>query len=223
MNERQRILGFSVVILVAACAAIWGGSRQVIYVAKPLTTGLILLLALTSPGALVNRYKLAVGVGLVWSLAGDVFLMVPGDYFLPGLGSFFLAHVAYLVALTSGARLGARWEPLLVAAGLEAVLLPLIWPGVPVGLRLPVTAYATVLLVMAAQASARALVVANRMAWAAAVGAVFFVASDSLLALRRFRPGFVCPGWSVLVTYYLAQWLIALSVGRDGEKAVNRD
>jgi len=223
MKERWRILGLSVVILVTAIAAIWGGSRHVIYVAKPLTTCLILLLALTAPGVLVNRYKLAVGVGLLWSLAGDVFLMLPGDYFLPGLGSFFVAHLAYLVALTSGARLAARWEPFLVAAGLEAVLLPLIWPGVPVGLRLPVTAYATVLLVMAAQASTRALVVANRMAWAAAVGAVFFVASDSLLALRRFRPGFVCPGWSILVTYYLAQWLIALSVGRDGAKGAKRN
>jgi uncharacterized membrane protein YhhN len=106
---------------------------------------------------------------------------------------------------------------------LEAVLLPLIWPGVPPALRLPVTAYATVLLVMAAQASARALVVGDRMAWAAAIGAVFFVASDSLLALRRFRPGFVCPGWSVLVTYYLAQWLIALSVGRSGAEGAKRN
>ena len=36
---------------------------------------------------------------MVCSLAGDVFLMVPGDRFVPGLVSFLLAHLAYVVGL----------------------------------------------------------------------------------------------------------------------------
>ncbi len=41
--------------------------------------------------------KTAFVVGLVLSLAGDVFLMLPSDRFLYGLISFFAAHVAYVV------------------------------------------------------------------------------------------------------------------------------
>lgn len=38
-------------------------------------------------------------VALLASLGGDVFLMLPGDLFVPGLASFLLAHVAYVVGL----------------------------------------------------------------------------------------------------------------------------
>ena len=41
--------------------------------------------------------KIAFIIGLVLSLAGDVFLLLPTDRFLFGLVSFFLAHVAYVV------------------------------------------------------------------------------------------------------------------------------
>ena len=37
-------------------------------------------------------------VGLVCSLAGDVFLMLPEERFVEGLVSFLLAHIAYVVA-----------------------------------------------------------------------------------------------------------------------------
>ena len=38
-------------------------------------------------------------VALVFSLLGDVFLMLPSDAFVAGLSAFLLAHVAYVVAL----------------------------------------------------------------------------------------------------------------------------
>ena len=36
---------------------------------------------------------------LVLSLAGDVFLMLPQDLFVFGLGSFLLGHIAYIVGM----------------------------------------------------------------------------------------------------------------------------
>ena len=36
---------------------------------------------------------------LVLSLAGDVFLMLPKDLFVFGLGAFLLGHLAYIVGL----------------------------------------------------------------------------------------------------------------------------
>ena len=40
---------------------------------------------------------------LLFSLGGDVFLMLPGDYFIPGLASFLVAHVFYIALFRQGA------------------------------------------------------------------------------------------------------------------------
>ena len=48
----------------------------------------------------------------------------------------------------------------------------------------------------------------------AAAGAAFFVASDSLLALDRFRGQFPAATALVMITYWTAQTLLARSVGR---------
>ena len=51
----------------------------------------------------------------------------------------------------------------------------------------------------------------------AALGAVSFLVSDGALALGRFRGEFTGGALVVLVSYWLAQWLIARSVQRaDG-------
>ena len=56
-------------------------------------------------------------VALVFSLAGDVFLMLPNeDLFVPGLGSFLVGHVAYIVGL-----LVAGISPLALVVGVVVV------------------------------------------------------------------------------------------------------
>ena len=77
---------------------------SVVYVAKPLTMVLLIgaALALDPTDDAVRAWFVA---GLVLSLAGDVFLMLPEgtrmpvDPFLAGLTSFLLGHVAYIVGM----------------------------------------------------------------------------------------------------------------------------
>ena len=58
------------------------------------------------------------------------------------------------------------------------------------------------------------------MAVGAFVGAILFVFSDSVIALCRFRTSFARSGMVIVSTYFLAQFLIALSTfHRDGERA----
>src|SRR5215203_1018502 len=109
----MRLLQLSVVI--SALIAIAGyyvspNIHWIVYIFKPLTTVLILVLALSAITE-TKRYKIAIVAGLICSLAGDVFLMLPGDQFLPGLVSFLLAHVCYLIAFTTDAPLMARKSP----------------------------------------------------------------------------------------------------------------
>ncbi|RTQ32238.1 hypothetical protein EJP69_23510 [Variovorax gossypii] len=149
--------------------------------------------------------------GLVASLAGDVLLMGPDRMFVPGLVCFLLAHLAYIALFRIGVgmfpRRGVLAATLLIGAGMYAFL----WQGgLPAALRIPVGAYVVVIACMAAQAIGRATVLKDSdssPAWVA-VGACFFMLSDSLLATNQFvMPLPLAPLW-VLATYYAAQILI---------------
>src|SRR4051812_47599183 len=78
------------------------GPRRNIYLFKPLTMILIILIAFESKYAVSPFYKYAILGGLVCSLAGDIFLMLPLDRFIHGLVSFVLAPLFYIAAFTFG-------------------------------------------------------------------------------------------------------------------------
>lgn len=194
----------------AIASAPWALGQPVLNFAfKPLTTVLIIAMAWPRGRAtpVLRRWVLA-GLGL--SLVGDVALMWPQEGFLPGLVSFLLAHLAYLAAFTRVQGFGARWLPFAVYAAIAAVVLALLWPGVPAGLRVPVVLYVLALASMAAQAAvlwraAPADAAARRLA----LGGALFLASDALLATNRFAGPLPLASLWVLATYWSAQVCIA--------------
>jgi uncharacterized membrane protein YhhN len=194
------------------------------WMCKPLATVLVVAMAWRTPQPLSPRYRRRVLTGLGFALLGDVLLMLPGDFFVPGLAAFLLAHVAFLAAWLDDSRFAVR--PLAGLACLLAAvgLLWLLWPSVAPALRVPVVVYALVLATMAGQAVGRAwqhavlvdaLVLPARRA---ALGAVLFLVSDSLLAWDRFRHALPLSALWVLGTYYPAIGMIAWSVGRESER-----
>lgn len=182
-----------------------------VYFFKPLTTLLVFGVAATLPAG-DPVYRAAILLGLGASLAGDVFLMLPGDRFLPGLGFFLIGHLAYLAAFTRYLPLAAEPLPFGVTGLLAAVLLSLLWAGLPRRIRIPVLAYVVVLGAMAAQAFGQGAVLEEPAAWAAAIGGVLFFFSDAVLAYDRFRQTVRAARLVVLGSYWSAQTLIALSI-----------
>lgn len=145
---------------------------------------------------------------LAFSLGGDVALMFPG-YFIPGLVLFLIAHLAYIALF----KRGQAWFPhrgaLAATLGIGAVMYIFLWlGGLPMALRAPVGAYVVVIALMAAQAIGRATVLRDRAAFGVAVGAGFFMLSDSLLAVNKFVTPLPLAQLWVLGTYYAAQVLI---------------
>jgi len=146
---------------------------------------------------------------LLFSLGGDVFLMLPGNYFIPGLGSFLVAHLFYIALL----RQGQGWFPsrtaLLWVLGFGAVMYSLLWSnlGDPV-LKVAVAAYVSVIALMTAQAIGRAVVLGDSAARWVAVGACVFMLSDSLIAVNKFLTPVPLSSLWILCTYYAAQMLI---------------
>lgn len=203
----------SVLALGSALAAVraeYGGARRRVYIFKPLTVVLIILVALLPKAETPAVYQILVVAGLVCSLAGDVFLMLPRDRFVEGLVSFLVAHLFYVAAFRAGGAGEVSVWAGAALAGYGALMVGLLW-GRLGRLRWAVVAYVAVILLMAWLALNRWLGAGPAGSGLAAAGAVLFVASDSLLAWNRFKGGFRAAQGSVLVTYFAAQWLIALS------------
>jgi uncharacterized membrane protein YhhN len=202
-------------VLTVECAALSTvsalGMLDGYMVFKPLTMTIAIIFVATraySTRAIARFDALLLGA-LVFSLGGDVFLMLPGNYFIPGLGSFLVAHVFYIALF----RQGQGWFPskraLVAVLAVGALMYGIVWGGLndPV-LKIAVAAYVVVISLMASQAIGRATVLSDAPAWRVALGACIFMVSDSLIAINKFVAPVELSSLWILATYYLAQVLI---------------
>lgn len=220
--------GLLLVIVLAAGAIIgslatsggadaWHGLH---WLCKPLATFVIFIAAWRVAWPVSVTYRRYVLVGIAFCLLGDILLMLPTDLFVSGLVSFLLAHGLFIAAFSSDVRFAVRWWPWLVCLVFGAVMADLLWPGMAPAMRAPVLLYICVLATMAGQAWGRALWLRTLgdsraiSARYAAIGALLFMASDSVLALDRFSTPLPWSALYILATYYAALWLIARSVER---------
>jgi uncharacterized membrane protein YhhN len=183
-----------------------------IYIFKPSTTILILLIAFIPMLSTISTYQLWILSGLLFSLVGDIFLMFHKRWFVHGLISFLIAHLLYIGAFISGGGFHCHFWimfPMLIyCASVFIVLYPYLGR-----LKIPVMLYVIVIGVMVWQAWERWADIGMSKALMAAVGASLFCISDSVLAFNKFRRRFKLAELMILSSYFSGQWLIALSVG----------
>ena len=220
------------VVSVIQLAGLFAGAAQLASLTKPLLMPILLFALIwstrgrrTSIGLVLNRATRGrrssivalAAAGIVFSWIGDVLLSTPGGLgFLLGLGSFFVAHLAYLVQFLGPLRtrpfrtrrassplspLGLLFVPWLVG------LLVILGPHLGM-LFVPVALYGLVLGLAAAAALGT-----NRLT---AAGGVLFLLSDTVLALRLFLPGFSLwqADFLIMLLYVLGQGLIVLGAVR---------
>ncbi len=188
------------------------GPRVLVYIFKPLTTFLIILSAAIIDGGQPTAYHTLVLAGLGFSLAGDILLMLPADRFTPGLMSFLIAQVLYLGAFAIGRPISVTPLTVLPFMAFGALTYWFLSPGLG-KMRVPVAIYIIAILTMSWAAYARWISVGGASGWLAFMGALLFVISDAILAVNRFRFPFASGRGLNLLTYFTAQYLIALSVG----------
>lgn len=154
-------------------------------------------------------------LGILFSWAGDGLLETPGDIgFLLGLGAFLLAHLAYLVLFLRPLR--ERRMPWFAALyALWWVVLVLCFAPHTGALLVPVAVYG-----LALAASSAAALGTNRHA---AIGALVFLVSDTVLAFKLFLPGWdFYPIDVVIMALYIGgQGLIAYGVASRGYRFPN--
>lgn len=203
------LLALSLVVAAGDWHAVFHGNKLLEYVCKPLTmVGLFATaLALDVADPAVRVWFL---VAIALCLLGDVFLMLPQDLFVFGLGAFLLGHIAYIGGMAADGIVGVRF-----AVGALVVLVAIVVIGSRVlgGVRggdepelaAPVMAYMTVISLMVASAigTGRPMAIA---------GAGFFYASDALIAWNRFLRETPHARLVIMVTYHLAQIGLVLSL-----------
>ncbi len=200
--------------LAAALLAIFGNATNNIWllaICKPLATLLLLVLANQNWRRTKNPFAFWISLGLLFSLVGDILLLSPGKFFLPGLAAFLITHIAYLIAFTRDAKFPANWFAWLIFLTLAAGNFHLLHQHLPTGFALPVALYAIALATMSSQALGRSLLLQTAASKLAAAGALLFLLSDTVLGWDRFHKPIIPAPVLILSLYYAAQFLITLS------------
>lgn len=185
------------------------------YASKPAA-----MLALTAWFVSLGGWRmplLVFAAGMIFSLLGDILLLLPDRFFLGGVAAFLLAHLCYLWVFSQG-PLPQPWlwlAPVALVGAVFAVLARRLRAGLTAGgqpgLFAPVLLYALVLSAMWAAALSTPL----RPNWQPAaallcsLGGSLFFFSDSVLAVNRFVRPIRGSDLLVMVTYHSGQALLA--------------
>jgi Predicted membrane protein len=181
------------------------------YFAKPAVM-ICLFLALYS-GTSLQGNAFWFGLGVIFSLLGDVLLISLERMFLPGLLAFVLAHICYvsgfreeIVTVTAWSLILAVFIAINVGRLLRRIVGAMRAKGQQ-GLVIPVIAYGTVISVMlyAAMSTIYNPTWKTNASFFVSLGAFLFCASDAILAWNKF----VSPikngrDWNISL-YYLGQ------------------
>lgn len=203
----------NIFIIISGCIHIVSamiGKKQYTYVAKPLTMLLIITMAYYSIPATDTSYRNFILVGLLFSLMGDIFLMLPKEKFIPGLVSFLFAHIIYTIAFLKHYTASNLWIiTLLLLVGV--VYTSYLWSSLK-SLKVPVLLYVFAILLMGYFAISWGLMSNDGSGLYAAAGAILFMFSDGCLAFRKFKGAYKWSPVMIMGTYFSAQWLIAHSI-----------
>lgn len=180
-------------------------SEDLILIFKVIPMILIFILAAMQKVPHINKYQLLIIVGLIFCMIGDYTL----QWFIVGLTSFLIGHIFYIFAFTST---NERKVPTWTKFALSAY-------GVIMGTWIAGTVFTSGETVLAVAVLAYIAVI-FMMGWTsirtgstfALIGALLFISSDSYLAINKFVTPLPYAHEVIMLTYYSAQLLIALSI-----------
>ncbi|XP_075046831.1 lysoplasmalogenase TMEM86B [Mixophyes fleayi] len=159
----------------------------------------------------LSPYAKKIFLGLLFSAAGDICLVWP-EYFLIGMVMFGLAHLMYTIAF---GFYPLKMRIFIVLAMFCATFYSVTFPYLSGPFVSMVAGYAMLIGTMAWRALARVSLASHKFSWArvsAALGSIFFMISDCVLAVDKFCFPVNNSRAIIMSTYYGAQMLIALSV-----------
>lgn len=156
------------------------------------------------------RYYALVCVGLLFCAIGDYTL----QWFIIGLTSFLIGHIFYIASFSEGKErvpTGIKIVLLFYGASMAIWMCSTLFSQGETVLAIAVFAYISVILTMGWMSFKTGALFAK-------IGALSFIASDSILAINKFIMDVPYDHELIMFTYYGAQIFIALSVTQYSEK-----
>lgn len=172
---------------------------------------LIILFAFIQPIKESKKYKTLILIGLTVCMLADGLIY----WFIVGLITFLIGHIWYILAFRQIKHTPLpKWViTLLLAYGLAMViwLAGTLWSQGDTILAIAVILYIGVILTM----GWNAFQTANKFA---IIGAVLFIFSDSILAINKFIVEVPFSSALIMISYYGAQFMFALSIGYSASR-----
>ena len=212
------LLSFVVLSAMLDWYAVYKGWKKLEYFLKPITMVFLFIFLLTSTG--LQGIALWFGIGILLSLAGDVFLMLPKEQFIAGLVAFLLAHLAYIIGFNQSYPPFASFG--LVMAIILGMTAAQLYKNIATGLvkqgkeslQKPVLAYTAVITIMLLSA----LLTFSRPEWdtrtatTVSIGAALFMLSDAILAWNKFVQPIKNGRVMNMAAYHLGQIILIYGV-----------
>ena len=196
------------------------GNLEGRYLSKGLLMPLLLVYFFVATNTSVNddvsKSKLYIYCALLFSCIGDIFLLGQGSLnFMCGIGAFLIAQVFYILFFITVRRLHKNNTVFIFVAAIFILaylitLNSLLWQKVHAQqFVIPVFAYSIALgLMLFAAINTYNATLRNNIARYFISGAIIFVLSDSMIALNNFYLTKPLPGFYIMFTYCLAQFLL---------------
>lgn len=173
---------------------------------KPLLIPILILMYFSRVKSEKTQLNLFFISGLVLSFFGDLFLLFKWG-FLPGLGSFLVAHLFYIISFKKKLQkpISEFWP--IILSIYASILLVFLFPFLK-EMKIPVSIYAIVIATMmynAIKTHNRNLI----------IGALLFLISDTLLSINLFLKPLIILNLMVMITYIAAQWFLVKGMISD--------
>lgn len=212
-------IGFSVIFLLMIIL----GREDIAWFMKPFLIP-FLLFAVNYCGTFPSKKFLL--TALIFSWIGDVVLLFADKgqiYFIVGLVSFLISHIAYIILFSKQLRINSTrnkavfWVGITVIIVYLMVMLSVLLPSLG-DLKIPVFVYATVLSTMLLFAFKGYLKWSKPASIYILLGAVIFVSSDSIMAFDKFYEPLKFSSFLIMSTYITAQYLIVVGILKLNKK-----
>jgi len=210
---------FAILFAALESLSLWKNWLKLEYITKPAVMLMLFLWLWTSLG--LSGAALWFGMGILFSLAGDILLMLSLDrFFIFGLAAFLLAHIAYVIGfnipLPEASLWGIAFAVIISLGGARIIrrILDAITAKGQTRLRIPVAIYSLVISIMLLSAMLKLMDIT----WTAnsailvSLGAFFFYISDIILAWNKFVSPIQNGRIYNIAAYHLGQILLIAGV-----------
>ncbi|MBB1194981.1 lysoplasmalogenase [Flavobacterium sp. SOK18b] len=215
----KSFIGFSIVYLLI----ILFEKEEIAWFLKPLLLPFLILAVYISERFSTKNILLA---ALTLSWIGDIILMFADKgelYFIAGLIAFLLSHISYIILFSKQLRIYIKKSKIIYWIGVTAIALYLIvmmlilLPSLG-HLKAPVFVYALTISIMLLFALKGFLNWQKPASIYILIGAIIFVASDSILAFDKFYTPLQYSSFLIMATYLIAQYLIVTGILKLNKK-----